>query len=167
MRSMDQFENDVVTSMPRLRRWAARFYSDAADISDAVQDAVEQALLSKNRPTKCTVLTWMCAIVWNRFLNYRKHGARRLMFTDDPDYADVFVSTDNPHTTLEVKQALDLTGRLTPTQRRALLLSLVDTPYSEIAAELGIAEGTVKSRVHNSRRRMRELADPCVPVPSF
>ena len=47
---------------------------------------------------------------------------------------------------------------LPPEARRTLLLREVDgLSYAEIARALGIPKGTVMSRLHHARRRVREL----------
>ena len=41
-----------------------------------------------------------------------------------------------------------------------LLLAWADLTYAEIAIALNIPIGTVRSRIHRARRRLRELLDP-------
>jgi RNA polymerase sigma-70 factor, ECF subfamily len=49
---------------------------------------------------------------------------------------------------------------LTPADRDAFILVTVsDLSYAEVAAALGVAEGTVGSRVHRARRSLREAMD--------
>ncbi|MEU6442245.1 sigma-70 family RNA polymerase sigma factor [Streptomyces sp. NPDC047046] len=56
---------------------------------------------------------------------------------------------------LTVAEAL---ARLTPEQRHLLVLRFyVDLPVAAIARELGVPEGTVKSRLHTATARMRAL----------
>ena len=51
---------------------------------------------------------------------------------------------------------------LVETLRAPLVLHDVEgLPYAEIARVLGVAEGTVKSRIHRARRALRrQLGDP-------
>jgi len=49
-------------------------------------------------------------------------------------------------------------------QREAVVLHyLADLPVDEIAAALGVATGTVKSRLHRARARLAGLLDPAEP----
>ncbi|MYX24904.1 RNA polymerase sigma factor, partial [Streptomyces sp. SID8380] len=52
----------------------------------------------------------------------------------------------------------DALARLTTEQRHLLVLRFyVDLPVAAIARELGVPEGTVKSRLHTATARMRAL----------
>ena len=60
-------------------------------------------------------------------------------------------------------------ARLPVDQRAVLVLQYYeDLPLAEIAASLGVSEGTVKSRLHAARRSMRAAieADARLPIPA-
>lgn len=49
-------------------------------------------------------------------------------------------------------------GRLHRRDRDVLVLfAVAELSYAEIAQALGIAEGTVRSRLHRARRRLKEV----------
>ena len=54
--------------------------------------------------------------------------------------------------------------RLTPPHRLTIELALQHFSYAEIGNMLNIPEGTVKSRVHNSVRALRELLQPAAAI---
>ncbi|MGJ4802865.1 RNA polymerase sigma factor [Luteimonas sp. SDU82] len=56
-------------------------------------------------------------------------------------------------------------GRLPPLQRTLLTLyHMEDTPIGEISRITGLAEGTIKSHLFRSRKRLRELLEPSLGV---
>lgn len=60
----------------------------------------------------------------------------------------------------EAQRALRLLERLPEGQRMVFELGVIaERPYPEIAAELGIPVGTVKSRMFNAVRRLRDLLE--------
>jgi RNA polymerase sigma-70 factor (ECF subfamily) len=46
-----------------------------------------------------------------------------------------------------------------------MLLAVADFSYADIAEALDIPIGTVRSRIHRARRKMRELLEPDRPIP--
>lgn len=51
-------------------------------------------------------------------------------------------------------------SQLKPEQRALVLMSAVDQiPYDELAVELGIPPGTVRSRLHRAHKRLRQILD--------
>ena len=103
--------------------------------------------------------------------NYLRNELRRLsnwrqVFDDDPNLnVDEIVvsSTPDPHEALVEAESLEQVERWVsrlPTKRGAVmrLLLLDGREYSEIAAELGLAESTVRSHVFNTY----EVLDPVV-----
>jgi RNA polymerase sigma-70 factor, ECF subfamily len=79
----------------------------------------------------------------------------------DSTVAQDAISADQLWITWTVRAAVD---DLEPWQRDVVHLAYFeDLGYSEIAARLGIAVGTVKSRVFRAHRRLAELLLPHVP----
>ena len=63
-------------------------------------------------------------------------------------------STEGSEVTLRVREALD---RLSPSLRTPVVLYDIEgLAYGEIAKVLGVAEGTVKSRIHRARQALRK-----------
>ena len=70
-------------------------------------------------------------------------------------------STLGNELTQHVRDALD---QLSPSLRMPVVLYDIEgLPYGEIAQILGIAEGTVKSRIHRARQALREQLSGLVP----
>lgn len=64
-------------------------------------------------------------------------------------------------TTLESDEVLKMVNSLNEDQRRAIYLTdIMGFSYAEAAEMLGVPEGTLTSRIHRGRRRLRHLLGP-------
>ncbi|CAN5740837.1 N/A [soil metagenome] len=138
--------------------------ADTRDAEDAVQDSFITAL---ERLDDCrdpsAFGAWLRQIVRNRARTVRRR--ERLRDTDDLTMAVRAASSENPAQDLdrtELRNRLQSAlGTLTETQRSVVLMhDLEGYRHREIAVELGIPEGTVRSHLFFARRALRErLAD--------
>jgi RNA polymerase sigma-70 factor (sigma-E family) len=88
--------------------------------------------------------------VVNAFLTHRRARRRESVMADPPDRA---AGGADPADVLAVRRAL---ADLAPRQRAAVVLRyLEDLPVAEVAALLGISEGTVKSQTARAIQSMR------------
>lgn len=115
----------------------------------AAWDRVEQDPLAYARK----VLVNLRVDTWRR--------RRREVLTDQPPERDARDTPDAHGTTHDRDQLVRALALLTPAQRRIVVLRhLVGLPEAEVAAELGVSLGTVKSTASRGLARLREvLAD--------
>lgn len=123
---------------------------DWHEAQEAVQEAYARALGRWSRVSRYDdPLAWVRTVAY-RIAVSRWRKARRLVFVSPRD-------TDFPVPgPLEDHVAL-VTGlqRLPAAQREALVLHyLVDLPIAQIAAQLGVPEGTVKARLSRGRQAL-------------
>lgn len=89
--------------------------------------------------------SWLRTVAWRIWLNERRR-ARHLSDADPPDEG---APAQDPTAHDDLLVAL---ARLPKGQREVVALHyLTDLPVARVAAELGIAEGTVKSRLSRAR----------------
>lgn len=90
---------------------------------------------------------WLRTVAWRIWLN-RKRADRLVLVADPPD-----PGSDGPPTPTGLDADLETAlGSLPEGQREAIALHyLADLPVRRIAAELDVAEGTVKARLHRGR----------------
>lgn len=134
--------------------------ADPRDAEDAVQDSFVIAL---ERLDDCRDPAafggWLRRIVRNRA---RSLGRReRVRETDSLENVWTAASGENPARDLErldLRHRLESAlGHLTEVQRRVVLMhDLEGYRHREIAVELDIPEGTVRSHLHFARRALRE-----------
>jgi len=151
--------------IPRLRRYARALTGERAAADDLVQDTLERAWrkLALWRPGS-DLRAWLFTIMHNVFVNQVR--ARRLvpLALDDAALAETIGGGDpGPATDLmDLDRAL---ARLPDEQRAVLLLvGLEQFSYQEAADVLAVPIGTVMSRLHRGRERLRELLDAVAPV---
>jgi RNA polymerase sigma-70 factor, ECF subfamily len=134
--------------------------ADVRDAEDAVQDSFITAL---ERLDDCrdpgAFGAWLRQIVRNRARTVRRR--ERLRETDGLASAATTASAEDPARDLaqgDLRRRLEhALATLTDTQRRIVLMhDLEGYRHREIAAELGIPEGTVRSHLFFARRELRK-----------
>ena len=153
------FEEIYRRHAPRVYSLAYRLTGSLADAEDLLQDAfllVHRKLDSFKGDS--ALGTWIYRLAANccvDFLRSRQH--REHQATDTLDEA----LPPTPRAAALRVEHLDLEraiARLPPGYRSAFVLHDVEGfGHNEVAAMLGIAEGTSKSQVHKARMRLRDL----------
>src|SRR5881296_3981262 len=142
------------------RRVARAALSDPDDADDAAQDALLSALVKVDQyDPRRPFGPWLLRIVANAATDRRR---RRTVRRVEPLDAGLTAGGPRPDTTAErralgerLRQAL---AELPERRRLAVVLFDVEGyTHREIAAVLGIPEGTVRSEVFHARRRLRVL----------
>ncbi len=148
----------IVTLLPRLRRFARNLTRNPHDADDVVQIAVERALLRLDQWRRDARLdSWMFKIVRNAWIDeLRSRGRRDKVFLTEEAGANVGIeSIENEATRMSVQAAM---ARLPEDQRVAVSLVLVEgLPYKEAAEVLEIPIGTLTSRLARGREALQAL----------
>jgi RNA polymerase sigma factor (sigma-70 family) len=143
---------------PRLKAYLMRLSVSGSQAEDLAQEAMlmvwrKAALFD---PAKASASTWIFTIARNLRIDAIRRERRPAFdpvdFTpEDEESAEAGMSRDQDAGSL--RQALTL---LPPDQAEIVNLSFFsDKPHSQIAAELGIPLGTVKSRLRLAMARLR------------
>jgi RNA polymerase sigma-70 factor, ECF subfamily len=154
MADMATFDEVFGAEYPRLVR-ALSVADDPADVEDAVQEAFVAAhrrwpyVVGLDDP-----VGWVRRAALNRISTGRRTRRRR---------AEILRRVRPPDPVTLDPLDLDLLEAiraLPPRQRRSLCLHhLGGYPIGEIAPMLGVAEGTVKSNLHDARSALRRLME--------
>ena len=147
----------LLACIPRLRRYARALLGHGADADDLVQDCLERAWSRRElyRPGS-DLRAWLFTVMHNLFVNrYRANRRRAATVTLEADTLVAPESAESAHTVNDIERALQ---ELPPAQREVLLLvALEQLSYDEVAAALDIPRGTVMSRLHRAREKLRTL----------
>lgn len=153
---MQAFERDLLTLLPRLRRFARSLARDAADADDLCQVAIERALKARGQWQPGTRLdSWMYRIMRNCWIDEARARARRAK-TFVPEEAG---ATSGAEGDAELRMELHDVDRamaaLPDEQREAIALVLIEgLAYREAADILDIPIGTLTSRLTRGRQAL-------------
>jgi RNA polymerase sigma-70 factor (ECF subfamily) len=146
-----------------LYRVAHRTLRDGGLAEDAVQETFVRAWRAAHRydPERSTARTWLFAILRNVVIDLHRARSVRpgLPATEPPEvaHADPDDAFERALVAWQVEEAL---ARIRPEHRHAIIEAYYRArPYADIAADLGIAEGTVKSRVFYGLRALRDALE--------
>ena len=96
---MQAFERELLTLLPRLRRFARSLARDAADADDLTQGAIERALVARTQWQPGTRMdSWMMKIMRNCWIDEVRRRARRARtFAPEEEGASAVAgATDDP-----------------------------------------------------------------------
>jgi RNA polymerase sigma-70 factor (ECF subfamily) len=151
---------------PELYRFARRSLGDGALAEDAVQEAFVRAWRASASydPAKASQRTWLFAILRNVVIDMVRARRSRppLSSKGDDEGPEQLgrVADDGIDQMLTAWQVEEALAGLGDDHRRALVeVHWRGRPYSEVAADLGVPEGTVKSRVYYGLRAMRDALE--------
>lgn len=147
-----------------LYRYAVRATGDDGAAQDLVQEVFLRAWRAADRfdPALASLRVWLFAIARNVVVDHhRAVGARPWLrgLTDQPDETKHPVADHADRMTHEwvVEEALERIGE---EHRHALTETyLRDRPYADVAAELRIPVGTLRSRVFYGLKALRVVLD--------
>jgi RNA polymerase sigma factor (sigma-70 family) len=162
MMAMTQYEfnNSLLEMKSNLQRFAMSLTSDRDTALDLVQDTYLKAITYKDKFVDYTNLkAWVFTIMKNTFINnYRRNvkentiidGTQDLYYINQP-HDKGFISPESSYSEGEIEKAIDSL----PDEFRIPFRMHVDGfKYKEIADELGLKIGTVKSRIFFTRQKL-------------
>lgn len=148
----------IVTLLPRLRRFARNLTRDPHDADDIVQIAVERALTRLDQWRSAARLdSWMFKIVRNAWIDeLRSRGRHAKVFVAAE--AGENIGTDSVARETDLLSVQSAMARLPEDQREAVSLVLVEgLPYREAAEVLEVPIGTLTSRLARGREALQAL----------
>jgi RNA polymerase sigma-70 factor (ECF subfamily) len=138
--------------------FALRSLADGGLAEEAVQETFVRAWRAGDRfdPELGSVRTWLFAILRNVVIDLgRARAGRERLTSSPPEVAEE--PLEDLLLTWQVEEAL---RRIGEAHRQVLVEThLRGRPYAELAAELGVPEGTIKSRVYYGLRALRNALE--------
>ncbi|HET8583643.1 MAG TPA: SigE family RNA polymerase sigma factor [Jatrophihabitans sp.] len=151
MADAPDFDGFYLASRDRLVLQLAALTGDPVEALDHVQEAFVQAWLHWDRVGRYgDPQAWVRRVAYNRAVS-RWRRARRAILSSD-------AGTDRIQLDPEQHEVIAALGRLPPRQREAIVLHhLAGYPVEEVAEQMSISAGTVKSMLSRGRTRLAEL----------
>lgn len=152
----DSFTNDLQSEIPHLRRYARSLAGSLETGDDLMQTALERALRNRARFTSGTELRrWLFTIVRNAYLDELRKTERRGHHVPIEEwYQEVhFAPAQEKH--VELNDVAKSIENLRPEERDVLQLCVFSgLSHDQVASRIGVAVGTVKSRLSRARQSL-------------
>jgi RNA polymerase sigma-70 factor (ECF subfamily) len=160
--TVTEFRTKLVDLTESLTRLASRLTADKDEAKDLVQETFYKSLKHCDKYVdEANFKAWTSTILKNTFINnYRKNilqaiyrdQNKELLFYNRTNYSGY----DNPDSAYSVLEIIQHIGQLKDKFRIPFEMHLNGYKYTEIADELTINIGTVKSRIFMARRQLKE-----------
>ena len=165
----ERFSRDVVPVIGQLYPAALRMTRNPADAEDLVQETLTKAYAAFHQFTPGTNLrAWLHRILSNTFINNYRRKRREPVTDLGVDLADDWQASGDPLLPPSRSAEVEALDRLAdseilqalrdlPAEFRVpiYLADIEGYPYKEIAMIMGIPLGTVMSRLHRGRGKLR------------
>lgn len=168
----DNWETVTTSERPRLVHLCAHLIGDVDAAEDLAQETLYEAVRNAHKLRNPDALTpWLSGIARNLCRNWVRQRGRELAHLavgqwqqDDPSHHVENEPTDDFDLEIELErkelaQLLDQAMTVLPSDIRQILIQrLVEvSPYSEIAARLGVREGTIRTKLHRGKLLLRKV----------
>jgi RNA polymerase sigma-70 factor (ECF subfamily) len=156
--SPEELGRELVTLLPRLRRFARALAGNRHDADDLVQLALERALtrVEQLRPD-AQLASWMFGIVRNAWIDELRTRARRARVLA-PEELGEHVGDASQAAHIDAISVQDALGRLPEEQRAAVALVLIEgLSYKEAAHIMEVPIGTLTSRLARGREALQMM----------
>ena len=157
----EALRQEIVSFLPRLRRFARSLTRDPDRADDLVQAACQRALERLGQVREGTRLdSWLYRIVYTRWIDKVRRGKTRsanlvVLTREDAPQAESGRAGNDLAAALDIKTAL---GKLPAEHHAAItLVSVEGYSYEEAASVLDVPVGTVASRVARARNMLGRL----------
>jgi RNA polymerase sigma-70 factor, ECF subfamily len=150
----------IEDEIPSLRRYALKLTRDRSAIDDLVQECLVRALGAVHRWQEGTNLrAWLFTIMHNLYVSGVRRSVRDSGAVELSEVEPLLAHAPAQDKGLELRDVRRVMATLTRGQRDAVcLIGLEGWTYERVAAASGISVGTIRSRVHRGRKRLKMAA---------
>ncbi|MCF8230054.1 MAG: sigma-70 family RNA polymerase sigma factor [Bacteroidales bacterium] len=157
-----EFNYKLTSLQDYLKYFALKLTSNEDDAQDLLQETYVKALTNREKFSYQTNMkAWLYTIMKNIFINNYRRNKRSNTFLDSTE--DMYFLNNtveernaNPETILAAKELKSEIRNLDQDYRRAFEMFNEGYKYKEIAEELDLSIGTVKSRIFFIRKKLSE-----------
>lgn len=161
------FRREIEQVLPQLRAFAISLTRDRSEADDLVQDAMMKAWAARDRFQAGTNFrAWCFVILRNLFMSERRRAKFKGAW-DETSAARLLAAPASQEHPIHLNDLQRAMAALVASQREAILLvGAAGMSYEEAAQVMGVAVGTVKSRVARGRQALEAALDgaPAAPL---
>lgn len=157
-----EFSEQVQSQRDPLRSYALQLTNNAEDANDLVQETMLKAFKYREKFTDGTNLKgWLYTIMKNSFINNYRRIMKRNTFIDTSDntyFLDMPTHvTENAGEVKFMRRDIDAAIDSLPDDLKTTFrMNMLGYKYHEIADDLDIPIGTVKTRIFVAKRKLRK-----------
>lgn len=157
-----QFHTALLEQQERLLFYAMRLTSDTDNAHDLLQETFLKALTYSDKFTQNTNFkAWVYTIMKNTFINnYRRNLNTKNTFDKSNNEFHLRIENDkgypSPESIYNSKEITKCINDLETEYKIPFNMFLLGFKYKEIAEELGLPLGTVKSRIFFTRKKLEK-----------
>ncbi len=155
-----EFSTQITELQESLSRFAYKLTTNREEARDLVQETIYKALSNQDKfEEKTNLKSWAFTILKNTFINnYRRNTRTRIILDKTQDLYFIskpqdsgFISPDSNFSVKEIRKAINL---LENDYKKPFVMHTEGYKYKEIADEIGIPIGSVKSRIFIARKKL-------------
>lgn len=161
----NDFNTELISLQGKLEKFALSLTSNREEAMDLLQETFLKALQNKKLFQEYTNLkAWVFTIMKNTFINNYRKSVRRKVSNDQTDN-QFFINSSNylthegPDSTMFFDELTKHVEALDDHFKVPFKMHTEGFKYHEIAEELDLKIGTVKSRIFLSRQKLMEQLD--------
>ena len=156
------FKNDVIGMQGNLMSFAFKLTSDKDKASDLVQDTTLKALDSEDKfAENVNFKGWLFTIMRNIFINNYRRSVRENTVSDTTEglfhLNSAQEASETPDGSYTVSEISEIIQKIPQEFSKPFPMHVAGYKYEEIADQLGLPLGTVKSRIFTTRHQLRAL----------
>ena len=162
MASNTSFRTNLLNLQSNLMSFAYQLTSDREAAADLLQDTTLKALDNEEKFTADTNFKgWVMTIMRNIFINNYRRGVRSATVVDTTDNLYLLnlgesAAVESPEESYGAAEITKAINEFSDDYRIPFNMHVAGYKYSEIAEELSLPVGTVKSRIFFARKRLQE-----------
>ena len=162
MKSKDNFKDKIVGLQGNLLNFAYQLTTDREQAEDLLQDTTLKALSNEDKYVdNVNFKGWIFTIMRNIFINNYRQSVRKATVIDQTE--DLFhlnisqdSGIDTPEGSYAVKEISTALNEFPEEYRIPFNLYVAGYKYHEIAQQMNLPLGTIKSRIFFARKRLRD-----------
>lgn len=160
-----EFQENIIDLKAPLKAFALNLTRDRDDALDLVQETYMRALTNQEKFHDGTNLkAWLLTIMKNIFINNYRKASKRTTVVDVSDNlymlnAGVGTAGNQAEKDFVMRDLMKAIQQLDEEYRKPFIMHFQGYKYEEIADDMRLPLGTVKSRIFFARKQMKDFLD--------